>query len=98
MIRATLAQTLTALADGATPDHPGLSVTEAKIDLPLLVSLEHGADGPVFIAHPPWSAFRSGFEPVAHRARLTIHEAPPDIPPKALPETATPATGPDEAT
>ncbi|WP_372571760.1 hypothetical protein [Ruegeria jejuensis] len=93
MIRATLAQTLTALADGATPEHPGLYVTEAEIDLPLLVSLERGADGPVFVAHPPWSAFRSGFEPIAHRARITIHEAPHE----ALPDTTTPATGPDEA-
>jgi len=76
MKRMTLAETLIALADGATPDNPGVTVEEAHIDLPLVVAMEHGATGPVFIAHPPWSAFRSGMEPVAHRARLRIAGEP----------------------
>lgn len=88
MKRARLSETLTALAEGATPDHPGLTVTEAEIDLPLIVSMEAGPDGPEFVAHPPWSAFRSGFEPIVHRARLTIHGVQDEAP-----ETATPAAG-----
>ena len=66
MTRITLADTLTALAQGATPLHESLLVDEADLSLPLIVRMEHGPDGPLFYAQPPWSAFRSGFEPVTH--------------------------------
>ncbi|MFV0385048.1 hypothetical protein [Paracoccus sp. (in: a-proteobacteria)] len=72
----SLAQTLTALVDAATPRHPALTVTEAEISLPLVVSVARGADGPVITAHPPWSMFPTGFDPVAHRARLSFREVP----------------------
>lgn len=91
MTRATLAQTLTALAEGATPHHPGLSVEEAEISLPLVVSVQRGPDGPEVLAHPPWSVFRAGIEPVAHRARMTFHEVPPEAAPNS-----NPAAGPDD--
>ena len=90
MTRMPLADTLTALALGATPSHDHLQVEEAELRVPLLVSLERGADGPVFLAQPPWSAWRSGVEPVAHMARLTIialapQEAGPATPAKPDP-------------
>jgi hypothetical protein len=72
MSRRTLSETLTALALGAAPDHPHLVVEEAEISLPLLVRMEAGPDGLRFHAQPPWSAYRSGVEPVAHRARLRL--------------------------
>lgn len=103
MIRPTLAQTLTALAEGATPTHPGLSVAEAEIDLPLIVTLEHGTSGPVLVAHPPFSVFRSGFDPVAHRARLLLGEVPHGADPDSTAasvrprQTAIKATGSDGA-
>lgn len=80
----TLADTLTALVEGATPAHPGLAVEAAEITLPMLVTMEHGPEGPVFRAQPPYSAFRSGFEPVTHRARLRVEQAAPD---RAVPAT-----------
>lgn len=85
MTRATLAQTLTALADGATPQHPGLSVTEAEIALPLVVSIEHGPDGPLIVAHPPYSTMATGFDPIAHRARMSFHEVPHEAEPNRNP-------------
>ena len=72
MSRLNLSQTLTALIEGVTPDHPMLVIEEANIALPLLVRMERGPDGPVFLAQPPYSAFRSGVEPVAHLARIRI--------------------------
>lgn len=101
MTRPTLAQTLTSLAHGATPAHPGLTVTEAEINLPLVVAMEHGPDGPVFVAHPPASVYRTGFDPVAHRARLVLTEIPegdtPDITaaPERAEQTATKSAGYD---
>ena len=74
MTRWTLADTLTALVEGVTPEHADLAVESAEIALPLLVTMEHGPSGPVFRAQPPYSAFRSGVEPVAHRARLSIEQ------------------------
>ena len=76
MSRATLSDTLTALALGADPGHEFLAVEEARISLPMIVRMERGPDGPVFFAQPPWSAFRSGVEPVAHRARLVFGQVP----------------------
>ncbi|MGI9506859.1 MAG: hypothetical protein ACR2RE_27780 [Geminicoccaceae bacterium] len=67
-----LHHTLTALIEGATPDHPAIAIEEAEIALPLIVTMSVGRDGPEFQAQPPWSAFRSGFEPVAHRARVRV--------------------------
>ncbi|GAA3876780.1 hypothetical protein [Celeribacter arenosi] len=93
MTRTSLSQTLTALIDGVTPGHDGLTVQEAHIDLPLIVRMEHGPTGPVFTATPPFSIFHSGFEPVTHRASLrveTIAAAPDgaDQPqPDSLPDT-----------
>lgn len=78
MTRASLSETLTALALGALPEHDHLIVEEAEISLPLLVRMEHGADGPRFLAQPPWSAFHTGFEPVTHRARLRVGTMPAD--------------------
>ena len=72
MIRPTLAETLIALVEGATPAHPGIAVEEAEIALPLVVTLERGKDGPLFCAQPPFSAYHSGVEPVAHRTRIRI--------------------------
>ncbi len=72
MRRLTLAQTLIALVEGATPAYPGMAVEEAEIDLPLIVTLEWGGKGPVFRAQPPFSAYRSGVEPVMHRTRIRI--------------------------
>lgn len=72
MTRLSLSQTLTALIEGVTPDHPGLAIEEAEIRLPLLVRLEHGPDGPVLTAQPPYSAFHAGIDPVAHHARIRI--------------------------
>lgn len=92
MTRATLSQTLTALAEGASPRHDHLTVDEAEIVLPMLVSVERGPDGPVVIAHPPYSAFRSGVEPVAHRARLVFASVP--TPAQPVPSGADPATRP----
>jgi hypothetical protein len=76
MKRRTLADTLTELAFGAAPDHPHLVVEEAEISLPLLVLMEAGPQGPRFYAQPPWSAYHSGVEPVAHRARLRFGTLP----------------------
>ncbi len=78
MMRWTLADTLTALAMGATPDHPGIAIERAEIVLPMIVRMERGPDGPLFRAQPPFTAFRSGFEPVAHRARLSIESMASD--------------------
>lgn len=78
MKRWTLADTLTALAMGATPDHPGIAVERAEIALPMVVTMEHGAEGPLFRAQPPFTAFRSGFEPVTHRAWLRIESTASD--------------------
>ncbi|MGQ0564362.1 MAG: hypothetical protein ACT4OK_04745 [Gemmobacter sp.] len=102
MTRMTLAQTLTALAEGAAPRHDHLTVEEAEISLPMLVLVERGPDGPVFIAHPPYSAYRAGIEPVTHRARLTFAELPdparPDPahpgPVRPVPPGTVPATPP----
>jgi hypothetical protein len=94
MSRPTLADTLTALAFGAAPQHPHLVVEEAEISLPLLVWIEAAPDGPCFYAQPPWSAFRSGVEPVPHRARLRLGTLAADpaasarpAPARAVPET-----------
>ncbi len=76
MTRITLAQTLIALAEGATPLHADLHVETAEISLPLILRMEHGAQGPVFFAQPPWSAFRSGFEPITHRMRFSLQADP----------------------
>ena len=91
-----LSQTLFALIDAVTPPHDGIAVESAEIDLPLIVRLEWGADGPVLTATPPYSAYHSGFDPVTHRARLVVDThvtaaAPPlgaDQPqPDSLPDT-----------
>jgi hypothetical protein len=88
MTRASLADTLTALALGALPEHDHLVVEEAEISLPLLVRMEHGPDGPRFLAQPPWSAFRAGFEPVTHRARLRVGTHPADPSAEPMPPAA----------
>lgn len=93
MRRATLADTLTALAAGAMPDHPHLHVEEAEISLPLIVLMEAGPEGPRFFAQPPWSPFRSGVEPVAHRARLRL-AADPAVPARPAPARADPQPEP----
>jgi hypothetical protein len=74
--RATLADTLTALADGATPLHDMLHIAEAELSLPLIIRMERGPDGPLFFAQPPWSAFRSGVEPITHRMRFSLQATP----------------------
>ncbi len=76
MTRITLAQTLMALAEGATPLHDALLVDEAEISLPLILRMEAGPDGPQFFAQPPWSAYRSGFEPITHRMRFSLQAEP----------------------
>jgi hypothetical protein len=72
MSRAQLTDTLTALAMAVMPDHDHLIVEEAEISLPLIVRLERGPHGARICAQPPFSAFHSGFEPVVHRARLSL--------------------------
>jgi hypothetical protein len=81
MTRITLAQTLTALAEGATPLHDALLVDHAEISLPLILRMEAGPDGPQFFAQPPWSAYRSGFEPITHRMRFSLQAEPTLNPP-----------------
>lgn len=76
MTRISLADTLTALAQGATPAHESLSVESAELSLPLIVRMERGPSGPLFFAQPPWSAYRSGVEPVTHRMRFSLHSEP----------------------
>ncbi len=76
MTRITLAQTLTALAEGATPLHDALQIDTAEISLPMILRMEHGPDGPQFFAQPPWSAYRSGFEPITHRMRFVLQAEP----------------------
>lgn len=94
MTRASLADTLTALALGAVPEHDHLVVEEAEISLPLLVRLEHGPDGPRFLAQPPWSIWRTGVEPVTHRARLRIAALTADAVRATVPPAVTaPPTG-----
>ncbi len=73
--RPELSETLTAMVEGASPQHPSLVVEEVEIKAPMLVRLEHGAEGPRFVAHPPHSIWRSGFEPVAHSMTLRIAAA-----------------------
>lgn len=90
MTRLQLSQTLTALIEGVTPEHPEMAIEEAEIRLPLLVRMEHGSDGPVFTAQPPYSAYHSGIDPVAHHARIRIEpealqEAPPATQPASDP-------------
>lgn len=87
--RIALHQTLSALIDGVTPDHPELAIEEAEINLPLQVWLEHGAEGPVLTAHPPHSAYLSGVNPVVHRTRIRIEAADPKG--SGLAESPTPA-------
>ena len=87
MRRPELADTLTALALGACPEHETIVVEAAEISLPLVVRMERGPAGPRFFAQPPWSAFRSGFEPVAHRARLAFVSVPSGAPPARRPRT-----------
>jgi hypothetical protein len=77
VIRPTLAQTLIAQVEGATPAHPAITVEEAEIALPLIVTLERGREGPVLRAQPPFSAYRSGIEPVAHPIRIRITQTAP---------------------
>ena len=84
MTRWTLSETLTALVEGATPEHPGITIEAAEIALPMLVTMEHGTHGPLFRAQPPFSAYHSGFEPVAHRARLRVEQTATD---QAVPAT-----------
>lgn len=90
MRRPDLADTLTELAFGANPDHDHLHVESVEISLPLIVVVEHGPVGPRFLAQPPWSAFRSGFEPVAHRARLSFASVPTEGPARLAHENADP--------
>jgi hypothetical protein len=91
MRRATLSDTLTELATGASPDHPHLCVEEAEISLPLVVLMEAGPSGPCFYAQPPWSPYRSGIEPVAHRVRLRLGlRAAEAAPPRPAPARADP--------
>lgn len=90
MRRPVLSDTLTALAFGACPDQDQLRVESVEISLPLIVRVEHGSSGPRFYAQPPWSAFRSGFEPVAHRARLSLAQ----VPTEPLPTDPIPTEGP----
>lgn len=90
MSRWTLSDTLTALIEGATPEHPGIAIEAAEIALPMLVTMERGTHGPLFRAQPPFSAYHSGFEPVAHRARLRVEQTAAD---QAVPATQT-ATDP----
>lgn len=90
MTRPDLADTLTALALGVCPDHDHLIVDSAEISLPLIVRMEHGPDGPRFYAQPPYSAFRSGFEPVAHRARLGFATIPAEGPARPAQGSADP--------
>ena len=85
--RPTLSETLTALIDGVNPDHPDLIIQDAEISLPLLVRMEYGRDGPIFRAQPPFSAFRSGVEPVAHMAHIRMHQT---VIPEADPSTSDP--------
>ena len=94
MTRATLSDTLIALALGVDPEHAFLAVDEAEITLPMVVRMERGPDGPVFFAQPPWSAFRAGVEPVSHRAHLIFGQLPnpPARPASAEAETATSLT------
>jgi hypothetical protein len=93
MTRRTLAETLTALVEGATPVHPGLVVEEAEIELPLIVTLEPTRAGPAVLrAQPPSSAFRSGVDPVTHRIRIRITQAAPQDTADAT-RAATRATG-----
>lgn len=94
MTRMMLSDTLTALAEGADPGHEYLPVEEADISLPMIVRMEHGPDGPLFFAQPPWSAFRAGVEPVSHRASIRFgqvpnHNTPAHPASKAEAETAT---------
>ena len=95
-----LADTLTALALGACPPEADggpdrLQVEAVEISLPLIVRLERGPDGPRFLAQPPWTAFRAGFEPVAHRARLSL--APVAVPAAAAPHPSSDPARPASA-
>lgn len=90
MTRITLADTLTALAQGATPAHDNLSVESAELTLPLIVRMERGPSGPLFFAQPPWSAYRSGVEPVTHRMRFSL-QAEPNLNPKEAPRRNNPS-------
>lgn len=67
-----LSETLMALIDGATPCPDSLCIDEIDIRLPLLVHMRHGFEGVEIVAHPPYSAFRSGVEPTAHMAHIRI--------------------------
>jgi len=73
--RPELSETLIAMAGAVMPRHDSLAVEEVEITAPMLVRLEHGADGPCFVAHPPYSIWRSGFEPVAHSMTLRFGAA-----------------------
>lgn len=68
-----LSETLTELIGGLAlaADAPGLSVTDADFDLPVEVRLAVGPDGPELLAEPTAVRWRTGFEPVIHRLRLT---------------------------
>ncbi len=69
-----LAHTLNAIIDGINPAHPELHITEAEISIPLYLRLERGENGPVFFATPPFSAFKSGIRPVAHKVHIRLEQ------------------------
>ena len=95
MTRMMQSDTLIALIEGVTPEQPYLGIDEAEIELPMMVRMVHGRDGPAFVAHPPYSAYRSGVEPVVHRTRIRIkREQTPTGGPTENP--ADPAPNPSE--
>lgn len=97
MTRIPLAETLTALAEGALPHHEHLVVEAAELSLPLLITMDYGPDGPRFFAQPPNSAYRSGVEPVHHRVRMCFAEMPAD-PATFPPAPTTSGAGPARPT
>lgn len=68
-----LAETLLALvASVERTQRPGLVVTSAVIDVPLEGSVVASRRGPVFLAAPAHSRWKSGFLPPVHVAHIEI--------------------------
>jgi hypothetical protein len=68
-----LAETIVALAASVEQaQRPGLVVTSAVMDVPLEASVVASLRGPVFLAAPAHTRWKSGFLPPVHVAHIEI--------------------------
>jgi co-chaperonin GroES (HSP10) len=71
-----LADTLVALVESLEEARaPGLTVTEATLDVPLEGSVVATSRGPVFVAAPAHTRWRTGFLPPLHLAHFGLAQS-----------------------